>query len=263
MLSLAILDILFTLFLVKVVGEFVISRIQSSVKCHAAQAATSAPTLSTTTNCQSSQQQTRSCPFKAGNSSQCQRRSSTPTSVSHPFHQLFPQFQVVELDFLPSVLHQSPRQPQQPVQPSATTAPSVSTAPVVPPVTPVHTFTTEQTRFVLTVEVPGFSRSQLTTTVTDDLRQIKVEGKNGTRKPVELTVTVPRLGDLGAVSAVLEDGILTVVIPKVERDGRVVNVVVNSVKDTKAGPVVAEKVTAVTEKTSLPSSDDENGYVVA
>ncbi|KAJ3282190.1 hypothetical protein HDU79_010108, partial [Rhizoclosmatium sp. JEL0117] len=47
---------------------------------------------------------------------------------------------------------------------------------------------------------------------------------NETRKPVELTVIVPRLGDLGGVNAVLEDGILTVVIPKVERDGRIVTV---------------------------------------
>ncbi|KAJ3071315.1 hypothetical protein HDU98_005516, partial [Podochytrium sp. JEL0797] len=78
--------------------------------------------------------------------------------------------------------------------------------------------------FKLSVDVPGFSRSQLTTTITDDTRQIKIEGKNETRGPVELVVIVPRLGDLQNVKAVLEDGVLTLVIPKLERDGRLVDV---------------------------------------
>ncbi|KAJ3065096.1 hypothetical protein HDU98_011514 [Podochytrium sp. JEL0797] len=145
---------------------------------------------------------------------------------NHPF------FQVVELeipflqrpDATPSVSTNAPAQPK----------PQTPT-----PRTPTHSFTTEPTHFKLTVDVPGFSRSQLTTTITDDTRQIKIEGKNETRGPVELVVTVPRLGDLQNVKAVLEDGVLTLVLPKLERDGRLVDLLVGQVGD-RAAPVTSE-----------------------
>ncbi|ORY43159.1 hypothetical protein BCR33DRAFT_717895 [Rhizoclosmatium globosum] len=216
MFFLAILDIFFTLFVVKLIAGFIFSRIDSRSRWQCGSASAS-------DNCQSqSQPKPWSCKSSAQTNSigQCSRRE-TPFGHhgQHPFRHFFqsPAFQVFEFEF-------QPQQQTAPVRDQPQPVPAATQPTVVVPVTPVHTFKTEDKQFVLSVEVPGFSRSQLTTTITDDLRQIKVEGKNETRKPVELTVIVPRLGDLGGVNAVLEDGILTVVIPKVERDGRIVTV---------------------------------------
>ncbi|KAI9329425.1 hypothetical protein BDR26DRAFT_939366 [Obelidium mucronatum] len=146
------------------------------------------------------------------------------------------------------------------------------------PTTPVHKFTAESNKFTLTVETPGFSRDQLTTTVTDDTRQITIEGKNpnsGSRKLIALTVTVPRLGDLGKLNAVLQDGILTIEIPKLERDGRVVEVHQGSnfnvgTSNTAAATTATEAgVAAVFEKQpasptqQTEKSESVDGYVVA
>ncbi|KAJ3070221.1 hypothetical protein HDU98_006739 [Podochytrium sp. JEL0797] len=213
MLSLQILDFIVTAFLVKTIATFVLSRVHTAPsRCTSAERNCHAPPQ------QQNPESPRTCPLKAtpqsGNGT-CPRRQTHPLfnlpMRNHPF------FQVVELEipFLQQPDARASVSTNAPAQPK----PQTST-----PRTPTHSFTAEENHFKLTVDVPGFSRSQLTTTITDDTRQIKIEGKNETRGPVELVVIVPRLGDLQNVKAVLEDGVLTLVIPKLERDERLVDV---------------------------------------
>ncbi|KAI9329406.1 hypothetical protein BDR26DRAFT_872524, partial [Obelidium mucronatum] len=236
MLSLAILDLIVTAFLIKFIAGFIFARVHAhhqSKGSHCAAAAGS--------SC--AQESTPTCPRTQG---RCGRFSPPQQSQQqHPFHHLrqhplfsHPFLQVIEVE-----TSASPRTTSPP--PSATSSSNCNNTAAPhhrnhpqhhhnphPATTPIHTFTAEPTKFTLTVEVPGFSRDQLTTTVTDDTRQITVEGKQPnnaaaaatTRKPIALTVTVPRLGDLGKLNAVLQDGVLTIEIPKLERDGRVVEV---------------------------------------
>ncbi|KAJ3026753.1 UNVERIFIED_CONTAM: hypothetical protein HDU68_005139 [Siphonaria sp. JEL0065] len=176
-----------------------------------------------------------------------QQHDSMGDTDTHAFFNR-PSFQVVELEFpffQPSTPNPAPTNPTN----------TPVSQPQVPPTVPVHTFTTHEKQFILAVEVPGFSRDQLTTSVTDDTRQIKVEGKHATRRSVELTVTVPRLGDLNQLEAVLENGILSIVIPKKERDGRLVNVTFGSgSKENASAPV---------DQTAADAKDSIDGYVVA
>ncbi|KAJ3070226.1 hypothetical protein HDU98_006744 [Podochytrium sp. JEL0797] len=232
MLSLQILDLIVTAFFIKFVATFVFSSVHAAQsKCASAERNCHAPPQ------QQAPESPRTCPWKStpqsGNGT-CPRRQAHPL-FSHPMRN-HPFFQVVELEipFLqrPDATASSTNAPAQP-------KPQTST-----PRTPTHSFTAEENHFKLTVDVPGFSRSQLTTTITDDTRQIKIDGKNETRGPAELVVIVPRLGDLQAVKAVLEDGVLTLVIPKLERDGRLVDVRVGRAGE-HAAPVVS-----VTQKES-------------
>ncbi|KAJ3377030.1 hypothetical protein HDU84_009151 [Entophlyctis sp. JEL0112] len=90
--------------------------------------------------------------------------------------------------------------------------------------TPVHYFEEAPQQFVATVELPGYARADIETTVADDIRQVKVRAANEARGVAEAAFVVPRLGNLDAVSASLADGVLRVVVPKKEADGRVVQV---------------------------------------
>ncbi|TPX76681.1 hypothetical protein CcCBS67573_g02042 [Chytriomyces confervae] len=113
-----------------------------------------------------------------------------------------------------------------PAPASSEATPSQQTSPKQPsiPTQPAHSLIENDSHYVLAVEVPGFKKNELTLTVTDDTRQLVLSGQNGTRQPIHLKAAIPRLGDLNRLTAVHEDGILTVSIPKLERDGRVVEV---------------------------------------
>ncbi|KAJ3377031.1 hypothetical protein HDU84_009152, partial [Entophlyctis sp. JEL0112] len=46
---------------------------------------------------------------------------------------------------------------------------------------PAHSFTEDPRGYTLTVELPGYSRSEIATTVADDIRQLRVRAQNTTR----------------------------------------------------------------------------------
>ncbi|KAJ3267312.1 hypothetical protein HDU77_000025 [Chytriomyces hyalinus] len=120
----------------------------------------------------------------------------------------------------------SPATVPPPAPASSEATPSQQNSPKQPsiPTQPIHSLIENDSHYVLAVEVPGFKKNELTLTVTDDTRQLVLSGQNGTRQPIHLKAAIPRLGDLNRLTAVHEDGILTVSVPKLERDGRVVEV---------------------------------------
>ncbi|KAJ3267313.1 hypothetical protein HDU77_000026 [Chytriomyces hyalinus] len=89
---------------------------------------------------------------------------------------------------------------------------------------PQHDFKTLEKEFVVSVDVPGFKQNELTLTVTNDTRILSLEGESRSGGLIKLAVGIPRIGDLANIQAKVEDGVLTLRIPKLERDGRLIPV---------------------------------------
>ncbi|KAJ3234631.1 hypothetical protein HDU81_001286 [Chytriomyces hyalinus] len=87
---------------------------------------------------------------------------------------------------------------------------------------PQHAFKNLEKEFLVTVDVPGFKQNELTLTVTNDTRIMSLEGESRSGGLIQLAVGIPRLGDLNNIQAKVEDGVLTLRIPKLERDGRLI-----------------------------------------
>ncbi|KAI8612969.1 hypothetical protein BC830DRAFT_1083004 [Chytriomyces sp. MP71] len=262
MLSLAILDIVLTIILVRFIGGYVLSYLpdcrrqvtETGSHCHKEQG------RQATTGCQNSCRTPQNagttassgCPMRQAKPSGCHLRQAKPaTSGCPPFPFTSPRFQHFQmgpaglpLEILQALIAQDTPIPR----PAPASTPAASSAPVPasataasrteqpkPTVCPTHTFVDNAKSFTLTVDVPGFKRGEIALTVTDDTRLITVAGTSQTRNPVELKLVVPRLGDLKSVVATVEDGVLTVVVPKLERDGHVVEVLA-SVCNGEAAP---------------------------
>ncbi|KAI8613943.1 hypothetical protein BC830DRAFT_1129666 [Chytriomyces sp. MP71] len=233
MLSLAILDLILTFILVRFIGGFVLSYLPEW------------PQQATTTGCHCRMDPVaagcqRSCPASTltdtPTTSECPMRQARSASTFHvrppfPFSQpRFPQIQFrpvgLPLEILQALLAQDTPvlRPARTPSPRSSPAFAPRTEQPKPTARPTHTFSDNAKDFTLTVDIPGFKRGEVTLTVTDDTRVITIAGASATRNPMDFKLVVPRLGDLRRVAASMEDGVLTVVVPKLERDGRVVEV---------------------------------------
>ncbi|KAI8839494.1 hypothetical protein BJ741DRAFT_94115 [Chytriomyces cf. hyalinus JEL632] len=92
------------------------------------------------------------------------------------------------------------------------------------PKQPQHAFKNLDKEFLVSVDIPGFKQNELTLTVTNDTRIMSLEGASRSGGLIKLAVGIPRIGDLDNIQAKVEDGVLTLRIPKLERDGRLVPV---------------------------------------
>ncbi|KAI8620995.1 hypothetical protein BC830DRAFT_1096207 [Chytriomyces sp. MP71] len=249
MLSLAILDVIFTLILLRIVAGFVFSRFHRAHhhrwggrhfgpnghgRCHNDRpwSPPSSPDRDA-----SAAESSGSCP---------RGRWSHPGRLHHQFARYLeiPVHVIqalVDDSVVSAILPPSGASvPDSNLASSSASVPAATSASAPSPqqkqtVQPKHIVTETPVSFTIAVDVPGFKRGELTLSVIDDTRHITIAGASSTRNPVELTVPVSRLGDLSAISASAQDGVLTVVVPKKERDGRIVEVLGAGTEKETAG----------------------------
>ncbi|KAJ3112622.1 hypothetical protein HK100_002268, partial [Physocladia obscura] len=209
MLALAILDVIASIFLIKLVASFFIAKlVQKSCSRNFLR-----ETLANDTTCYTSTQNQRKYIFN--------KSSTIKPQPLQNFNNATPgvsiEFEIPSL-FLHEILL-SPTEPVNPRPPQTATIPSNPVSSVAP-----HELIETAANYNLSIDVPGFARGDLSIIVVDDLRQLKIVGKNSTRKPIDMVVIIPRLANMEKIEASVADGVLNVVIPKRDRDGRVVDI---------------------------------------
>jgi len=80
-------------------------------------------------------------------------------------------------------------------------------------------FREDSANFVLEIALPGFKKEEVKLTAKDGYIQIKAERKTGSKSTVDMSVPIE--GDVNSAKAKLEDGLLTITVPKTSRfDGK-------------------------------------------
>ncbi|KAJ3194281.1 hypothetical protein HK101_003089 [Irineochytrium annulatum] len=95
-----------------------------------------------------------------------------------------------------------------------------------PPARVVSTYdvTESDGRIIVSIDVPGLSREDLSVTVLDDERAVVVKGEAGRRK-VDVRAVLPIKCEMRALSVRLVRGVLTIEVPVVvETEGRRVEI---------------------------------------
>ncbi|KAJ3204935.1 hypothetical protein HDU82_005504 [Entophlyctis luteolus] len=264
MLSLAILDLVLSAFLVKLIAGFVLAHFRHQRQVCACPSAAS--------SCACASKRVGPC------QSACARRQQHEQSR----FQAPQDIQVFDFELPAAFLHEHliatllnrADAPRKPTPPSNVAAIPDLTTPAPASIqsraaqaaraaqgnrVPAHSFTEDPHGYTLTVELPGYSRSEIATTVADDIRQLRVRAQNTARGAAEVVVVVPRLGDLARVGASLQNGILTVHVARRERDGRVVEVAVAD--DSAAAPLPASGDATSTATAAVSGAADSEGGV--
>ncbi|KAJ3128800.1 hypothetical protein HK100_008969 [Physocladia obscura] len=212
MLAFAILDVITSAFLLKFLASFFMAKL---VRNSCSRNFLNEPLTSDGICCTSSQNQKRCICNKNSAIKQhfIQKFNNTTSIFFHRVPSIDFEIPVLFLHELLSHTEPNPKLPQA----------AVVSSPFVSSIAP-HEFNETTAKYYLNIDAPGFARGDLSITVVDDLRQLKITGKNSTRKPIDMVLAIPRLGNMEKIEASVMDGVLTVVIPKREHDGRIVEI---------------------------------------